>query len=237
MSLDTLLHETVRRESADFYGVADLTPAADAIRDQGGDQVASFPRGVSVGLRLFDPVVDQLPNRLDDPVHARNYGHHCYTLINQRLDLIASTLASVLQGQGHTVYPVPASQAVNTAELMGVFSHKMAAHMAGLGWIGKSCLLVTPEAGPRVRWATVLTDAPLAPTGQPMDSRCGSCRICVDACPPHAFTGRAFSEQEPRDRRFDVHKCHEYRAYTETEYGVKECGMCLYSCPHGRPKA
>ncbi len=37
--------------------------------------------------------------------------------------------------------------------------------MAGLGRIGKSCLLITPEAGPRVHWATVLTDAPMQVTG------------------------------------------------------------------------
>ncbi|MCK9565162.1 MAG: hypothetical protein M0Q43_03825 [Methanothrix sp.] len=64
-----------------------------------------------------------------------------------------------------------------------VFSHKLAAHMAGLGWIGKSCLLITPEAGPRVRWASVLTDAPMKATGYAMAERCGECRKCVDVCP------------------------------------------------------
>ena len=41
------------------------------------------------------------------------------------------------------------------------FPHKTAANMAGLGFIGKSVLFISNEFGPRVRLATVLTDAPL----------------------------------------------------------------------------
>ena len=165
MNVNRLIRECATSEGADFFGVADVVPAREAIREQGGDLVASFPRAVSIGLKLFHPIVDQLPQRLEDNMHAQNYGHHCYTVINQRLDLIASKVADLLQAQGHRVYPVPASQTINTARSIGVFSNKMAAHMAGLGWIGKSCLLVTPENGPRCRWATVLTDAPLAQPG------------------------------------------------------------------------
>jgi epoxyqueuosine reductase len=234
MSLDTQLREAALAAGADFFGVADLSPAREFIREQGGDLVASFPRAVSIGLRLFHPIVDQLPERLEKPAHARAYGDHCYAVTNQRLDQIASRLADLVQAAGHRVYPVAASQTVDGARLRGVISNKMAAHLAGLGWIGKSCLLVTPEVGPRVRWATVLTSAPLEPTGTPMDSRCGTCTDCVDACPPRAFTGRAFREDEPRESRFDVQKCQEYRAHTTEKYGVRECGLCLYACPHGK---
>ena len=234
MDLDTLTRECATNEGADFFGVADVVPAREAIREQGGDLVASFPRAVSIGLKLFHPIVDQLPRRLEDTVHIQNYGHHCYTVINQRLDLIASKVADLLQKEGCRVYPVPASQTLDKVRRRGVFSNKMAAHMAGLGWIGKSCLLVTPEIGPRCRWATVLTDAPLAVTGQPMATRCGDCRECVDACPAQAFTGRNFREDEHRDVRFDTQKCSDYRAQCREQYGVNECGMCLWACPHGR---
>ena len=86
---------------------------------------------------------------------------------------------------------------------LGFFSHKLAAHLAGLGWIGKSCLLVTLEVGPRVRWASVLTDAPLM-AGEPLEERCGECRGCVEVCPAGAFSGRSFFFDEPRAARFDV---------------------------------
>jgi epoxyqueuosine reductase QueG len=234
MNVNKLIRECATSEGADFFGVADVVPAREAIREQGGDLVASFPRAVSIGLKLFHTIVDQLPLRLEDNVHAQNYGHHCYTVINQRLDLIVSKVADLLQTQGHRVYPVPASQTINTARSIGVFSNKMAAHMAGLGWIGKSCLLVTPENGPRCRWATVLTDAPLAQTGQPMDTRCGDCRKCVDACPAQAFTGKNFREDEHRDVRFDTKRCIDYREKCHDQYGVKECGICLWACPHGK---
>ena len=162
----------------DFLGVANLAPAHDAILAQGGEAVASFPRAVSIGLALPNAIVDQLPRRAERAV-AQSYRHHAYDVINQRLDLLASQVASALQRAGHRVLPVPASQIVDDVTLAGAFSHKLAAHLAGLGWIGRSCLLVTPTAGPRVRWSTVLTDAPLA-TGTPLDVRCGSCRQCVE---------------------------------------------------------
>ena len=109
----------------------------------------------------------------------------------------------------------------------------MAAHLAGLGWIGKSCLLVTPEAGPRVRWTTVLTDAPLK-AGTPMEMRCGDCHECVDICPVKAFTGRNFIESEPREARYDARRCEKYLKGLEASTGYGVCGMCLYICPHGK---
>jgi epoxyqueuosine reductase QueG len=50
---------------------------------------------------------------------------------------------------------------------------EMAAQLPGLGWIGRSCLLVTPEAGPEVRRFTVLTHSDLGKTGEAMGERCG----------------------------------------------------------------
>jgi len=219
----------------DFLGVANLAPAHDAILAQGGEAVASFPRAVSIGLALPNAIVDQLPRRAERAV-AQSYRHHAYDVINQRLDLLASQVASALQRAGHRVLPVPASQIVDDVTLAGAFSHKLAAHLAGLGWIGRSCLLVTPTAGPRVRWSTVLTDAPLA-TGTPLDVRCGSCRQCVETCPAQAFTGEPFRDTEPRETRYDARKCEQYLVRmreTNAKFGV--CGMCLYICPHGRRK-
>jgi hypothetical protein len=66
--------------------------------------------------------------------------------------------------------------------LKDVRAHKLAAHLAGLGWIGKSCLLLTEQFGPRVRFVSVLTDAPLE-AGSPLDKPCGKCQVCIDACP------------------------------------------------------
>ena len=218
---------------ADFFGVADLSAAEDAIRAQGGETVAAYPTAISIGLKLPHVIVDQLPNRSNISV-AMHYRSHAYDVINQRLDHIISRICSYLAAQGWASLPVPASQIVDDDNLLGIFSNKMAAHMAGLGWIGKSCLLVTPDAGPRVRWATVLTRADLETTGDPTGEKCGTCTECVDICPAHAFTGRPFKAGEHRDLRFDVHKCQGYLHELSEEMGVATCGMCLYVCPYGR---
>ena len=233
MELETELDTMVENWGAEFFGVADLSPAYDAILEQGGEATADFPRAISIGIGLFDSIVDQLPQR-EERVVAVSYKHHGYDVINQRLDLIVSRLSSELVRRGYRALPVPASKIVNDADLLAVFSNKMAAHLAGLGWIGKSCLLVTPERGPRVRWASVLTDAPLVPTGESMAEQCGDCQQCVKVCPVQAFTGRPFRASEPREARFDVHKCKDYFNQMEEQGLLAVCGMCLYICPIGR---
>jgi len=232
---DNRIERLAETWGADFFGVADLSLARDAILAQGGPVIAEYPRAVSIGIALFHTIVDQLPQRAERAV-AVGYRHHCYDLVNQRLDLIASRLSSVLQRDGYRALPVPASKRVDDERLCAVFSHKMAAHLAGLGWIGKSCLLVTSEIGPRVRWATVLTDAPLKVTGEVMEERCGACVQCVEICPAKAFTGQPFRENESREVRYDASKCDRYFARMKEEQGaeVAVCGLCLYICPHGR---
>ena len=235
MEFNDELRGIAQSNGVDFFGVCDLSLAHDAILKLGGSVIASFPRAISIGIALLHPIVDQLPQRFE-PAVAMNYKYHAYTLVNQRLDTITSRLSSVLQGMGYRALPIPASQTVDSERLLGAFSHKMAAHLAGFGWIGKSCLLVTPEAGPRVRWASVLTDAEVDVTGPPIRERCGKCEKCVDICPPHAFTGRTFITTEPRAMRFDVGKCRTYQDETKESMGVAICGLCLYICPHGRRK-
>jgi len=227
MGIDVEIRELAESLGADFYGVADLAPAREAM-------VAEYPRAISVGVGLMHSLVDLLPRHAEDPLVGMSYRHHGYDVINLRLDQLAARLASAVQGMGHRVLPIPASQTVDSERVCAVFSHKMAAHLAGLGWIGKNCALITPEVGPRVRWATLLTDAPLEATGTAIEERCGSCRECVDACPPQAFTGKPFRVEEAREVRFDVHACSRYQGEIKEKMGSTVCGMCLYSCPHGQ---
>ncbi len=234
MELNQSLREAARTWGADFFGVADLSPARDAILAQGGPVLAAYPRGISVGIVLMHAIVDQLPQRADRAV-AIGYRQHSYEVINQRLDLLTSNLSSLLQRAGHRALPLPAARRVDDERLCAAVSHKLTAHLSGLGWIGKSCLLVTPQVGPRVRWSTVLTDAPLAATGGPAEERCGACQKCVEICPVQAFTGRPFRMDEPRESRFDARRCDRY--FDEMKAADSEtavCGLCLYVCPYGR---
>jgi len=109
----------------------------------------------------------------------------------------------------------------------------LVAHLAGLGWIGKSCLLITPQYGPRVRLASILTDAPLE-SGELLPSECGGRRDCVEVCPPKAITGVPFRPSEPRDVRFRAQLCRDYSRRRAQLLGEGICGLCVYICPYGR---
>lgn len=62
------------------------------------------------------------------------------------------------------------------------------AHRAGLGWYGKSSLLLLPGAGSWFVLGAVVTDAPLAPTAEePVADGCGSCTRCLEGCPTGAI--------------------------------------------------
>jgi epoxyqueuosine reductase len=233
MDLNHRIKEMTKTWDADFYGVADLSPAHDAILAQGGAEIAAYPRAISVGIVLPHTIVDQLPHRARRAV-AVSYRHHGYDVINQRLDLLVSRISSLLQREGSHALPIPASKRIDDERICAAFSHKLAAHLAGLGWIGKSCLLVTPEEGPRVRWATVLTDAGIPVTGKPMEERCGHCNECVEICPVQAFTGEAFRASEPREKRYDAGRCDRYfTTMKKKDAESAVCGLCLYVCPYG----
>lgn len=233
MNLDATIHQYASTLEADFYGVADLTGVTEFVQAQGGPEVARYPRAISMGIALLTPIVDRLPQRAEREV-AVLYRHHAYDVVNLHLDELSLRMAGLIQRAGYAALPVPASRRVNDERISSFFSHKLAAHLAGLGWIGKSCLLVTPQAGPRVRWTTILTDAPLQVTGTAMEERCGACTRCVDICPVQAFTGRPFREDEPREARFDARKCEQYFKEQEQAGHPPVCGMCLYICPHGK---
>jgi epoxyqueuosine reductase len=232
MKLDADLRTLTLSLGADYFGIADLSPAHDAILAQGGERVSRYPRAVTIGMVLQDSLVNLLPE--EDPAAAILYRHSTYDVVNIALDQIGVRVANELQRAGYGAFPVPASKRTSDENICGIFSQKLAAHLAGLGWIGKSCLLITPDHGPRVRWVTVLTDAPLRPTGSPMEQQCGKCTACVDICPQHAFTGRVFCDDEPREARYDAAACDRYFKELEKSRGVGVCGLCLYICPHGK---
>lgn len=234
-SLDERLRRIGEHLGAYRIGVADMTaPAVEAaVREHGGSWPAAFPRAVSLAFRLQDAIVDQLPRHHRSPTVARTYSFHIYKSVNDYLDEMALHVARAIQEEAHQAVPVPSSVSVDPDGFAGPISHKLAAHLAGSGWIGRSCLLVSPDVGPRLRLVTVLTDAPLE-TDSPLDRDCGTCTECVEACPAEAFSGRAFDPAEPRAARMDVQACVDYREAAKAASGVNICGVCVAVCPHGR---
>ena len=120
MTLNDVLYELVKNDGADFFGIADLSQAQDFIREQGGDMVASYPLAVSIGIKLLNPIIDQLPQGFDRGV-AVSYRHH-YDITNLRLDLLSAKVASRLQRRGYKAYPIPASQRYDDQRICAIFS-------------------------------------------------------------------------------------------------------------------
>ena len=64
---------------------------------------------------------------------------------------------------------------------------KAIAEKAGLGWIGKNTLILKKNAGSWFFLGEIFTNIPL-PVDQPIpNSRCGSCKACIDVCPTRAI--------------------------------------------------
>ncbi len=109
-----------------------------------------------------------------------------------------------------------------------------AAARSGVGFYGKNTLLITRRHGSWVVLGTLVSDRELEPT-PPLGLDCGSCRLCIDACPTGAL-------DEPGT--LDGTKClsywtqapapipHEHRAPLEDR--VYGCDICQDVCPWNR---
>ena len=231
MGITRRVREILESQFVDYVGFADIADYSDEVIRYGGNIVKGYRRAVSIGIIIPDSIVDHLPER-SDPNVAAEYRVHGYEVLNQRLNHVASLLSSHLNRQGYPTLPIAAADRTDEERATPTVSHKMIAHIAGIGWIGKNCLLVTAEHGPRLRLVSLLTDAPIEAAVRLRTSVCNGCDACVKACPVGAIKGRPFQLGEDREERFDFRKCEDYlRTLRAASNGV--CGMCLHACPYG----
>ncbi|MDH7500880.1 MAG: hypothetical protein QHH30_10930, partial [candidate division NC10 bacterium] len=173
------------QEGICLFGVADLGPIRESFHPSLAEAAERLPFAISLGLRLSDAILDPLK---DGPTLI--YKHH-YKAVNYRLDQVALRLLHHLQQQGYSGLPVPASQMVDWEGQRGHLSHKLVAKFAGLGWIGRSSLLINPLHGARVRYVTILTDMPLT-CDSPLSLDCKECQACISLCPAGAITRNGY---------------------------------------------
>ena len=88
---------------------------------------------------------------------------------------------------------------------------------AGLGSWGKNGLVVNPEYGSRLLFASVFTNAPLESNSlqsdlHPSNQTCNNCGQCLAACPAKAFEGNRF---------------HKARCFPKA---IRGCSMCVQVC-------
>jgi len=220
----------ILRMGADMVGIADVGPLKD-LESNPPDLLDSFARAVSIAVQLPASVFEMIEDQ-PTPIYSNGY-----MTANRILDEIAFKTALRLQSQGHSSLPIPASQVLDRERWRAAVSHKAVARMAGIGWQGKSLLIITPEYGPRVRLVTVLTTAPLE-VDVPLMNRCGDCMLCRDACPVGAIRGTN-TKDHYRDRAeaIELDKCAgkltgEFAKIPEVSAPI--CGICIKACPFGR---
>lgn len=59
---------------------------------------------------------------------------------------------------------------------------------AGIGWLGKHSNVITPEFGSWVFIGELLLNLDLDYDDKVIDDHCGTCTLCIDACPTQAIT-------------------------------------------------
>lgn len=70
----------------------------------------------------------------------------------------------------------------------GPLLEKPIAASAGLGWQGKSTILIEPKQGTWSFLGNIVTTLDLPAAENPPKDRCGSCTRCIDVCPTQAIT-------------------------------------------------
>lgn len=148
-------------------------------------------------------------------------------------ELFRDTLNELLQDlEAFLGFSVNGRAITDSAPLL----ERATARRAGLGWVGRSAMLIHPRRGTYTLLCELLIDLPLYEEVEPIRNHCGRCRACVDACPTGAIRG---------DGSIDAKKCisyltielkgsipREFRApIGEQMFG---CDICQAVCPWNR---
>lgn len=154
------------------------------------------------------------------------YGRDYHEVMKEKLYQL---LERIREGSG---LPVNGRVFCDTAPVL----EKYWASQCGIGWIGKHTQLIIPHAGSTFFLGELLLDLPVDSYDQPMERHCGTCQLCIEACPVGALK---------KDEGLDARRCLSYltienRGEIPQEAAQKMypyfygCDRCLKACPHQR---
>lgn len=148
-------------------------------------------------------------------------GHEVWRVYNS-LGNISNKIARYLRKHGY------GAQA--GAALGGDSNYTVLAQLAGLGWIGKHGLLISPQNGPSQRLAVVYTSIENLP--KPRENRyswiadfCNKCNKCVKKCPAGAIYKEKPVMDDGGPKHIDYTKC--IIPFSKS----MGCSICLKECP------
>lgn len=224
------VEEYTRSLGAELYGVASAEAYACEFPDKpqpirfiaGAKSVIVLGLAFSRGTMdtVLRPELANLRRRASEEVvtRAQPVGAERFFLaeenavLSRELQLIAYRLARRLESQGQRALVLPNKQ--DPRFRTAPFYFMPAMYLAGLGTLGLSCSIITPQFGPRVYVTAVITDLDL-PAGEPLtEELCDHCQLCVENCPVGAPDGQGWK---------NVFQC--------ASYGC--CSTCLAICPKG----
>lgn len=215
--LSQKVKKLILQNDIDYAGIASVDRFEHAPEGhRPGDLLPGAKSVISIGTRVNKgPQLGQqiaLRDRAYRHV-AFSYRWLGYGLINMYFNDRAAFLVSrLLEEEGYVAVPIVGSAVEDMRHMMAAFSNRHAAVAAGLGEIGWNGLCLTPENGPRQRFSSVITTAPLKP--DPMYSgprlcdrdRCSELGhgrpICARACPLNLFSSSETVEAIIDDRQF-----------------------------------
>jgi epoxyqueuosine reductase len=113
-----------------------------------------------------------------DRAHIARYawGDDYHDVIGDRMNALLEWMRDI------SPEPFDAHAYVDT----GPVQERVYAQHAGIGWIGKNTCVINPDAGSWIFLAEILCSLPLE-CDQPAFDQCGTCTLCLEACPTHAI--------------------------------------------------
>jgi ferredoxin len=206
-------------------GGADLVGFAPVSRFEGAPPEL-HPRTVFPQTRTVIAVAVRQPRgalkAVEEGAYWQAYNCDSYWYLNEIIaPKVLRAVVLFLEGEGWTSVPVHNPFRPHVGRKVrddlpcgpdGFVSLRVIGAAAGLGELGHSKLLLTPEFGPRQRVFAVFTDAELEPTQLLGETICDGCLACVRDCEAGAIG-------ESRDVRFEV----EGRVFSHAAFDPGAC--------------
>jgi epoxyqueuosine reductase len=219
--LEKEINEYLTSLGASLIGFADLSSIEGSLRN-------NFNYGISFAVKLNSKVIEGIRKGPTKEYYEE------YNKINSILDNIAISCVKYINSRGYNAIGQTSTYITSDDNLTTPLPHKTVATRAGLGWIGKNALLITPEYGSAIRLSSVITDMPLV-TNKPINkSKCGTCNKCESGCPAGAINGVLWNVDSKREELIDPHKCRQIaRKLLKERIGIEMaiCGKCIEVCP------
>jgi epoxyqueuosine reductase len=217
---NVLLTNYLSSLGATLVGFADLSSIDVSIRK-------SFDFGISFAI-VLDKTINP-PNNTEP--YMKYYGE--FRAVSEKLNTICEATALFISKLGYEAFPQSRKNNKQDINWNTVLPHKTIANISGIGWIGKSALLVTEKYGSAIRLSSILTNFPLVTENKIMESKCGSCIACKKACPANAIKGNIWSIGINRNELIDPDNCKQMVIERGKDLGLSEgtCGICIFECP------